>query len=176
MNGIVKIRSAKAEDAERLWEIYAYYVTDTAISFEYDVPSVDEFRRRIENTLLKYPFLVLEKDGRTVGYAYAGVFKNRAAYDRSCEVSIYIERGQRRHGCGSALYEALEAKLKAQGILNLYACISDTAVEDEYLSRDSERFHQRLGYVKVGEFHRCGYKFGRWYDMIWMEKLIGEHC
>ncbi|MBR4206632.1 MAG: N-acetyltransferase [Clostridia bacterium] len=171
------VRSAGADDAGRLAQIYAYYVEHTAISFEYDAPSEDEFRRRIESTLEKFPYLVLEEDGVILGYAYAGVFKARAAYDRSCELSVYVERTARRRGVGRALYEALEADLKARGMLNLYACVACpvSSAGDEYLTRDSERFHRRLGFETVGTFHRCAYKFGRWYDMIWMEKLIGAH-
>lgn len=173
----MRIRSATPEDAGRLLEIYAYYVSNTAVTFEYDVPTPEEFRRRIENTLARYPYLVLEDeaDNSIAGYAYAGVFKARAAYDRSCEVSIYLDRSLRRRGYGRLLYAALEERLKAQGMLNLYACIGVPVAEDNYLTRDSELFHRRLGYVKVGEFHKCGYKFGRWYNMIWMEKIIGEH-
>jgi len=169
------IRSAVKEDAERLLEIYEYYVKETAVTFEYDVPSEEEFRGRIERTLQKYPYLVLEEGGRILGYAYAGVFKNRAAYDRSCELSIYLDKDAKGHGLGRKLYEALEAELKARGMLNLYACIACPIEEDEYLTRGSELFHSHLGFVRVGEFHKCGYKFGRWYDMIWMEKMIGEH-
>ena len=169
------IRSACPDDAGRLQEIYSYYVENTAISFEYDAPSPEEFRGRIENTLKKYPYLVLEEDGVIRGYAYAGVFKGRAAYDRSCEVSIYVDRHAKGRGYGRKLYEALEEKLKEQGILNMYACVTHPVVEDEYLSPNSEQFHRHMGFVQVGEFHLCGYKFGRWYNMIWMEKLIGEH-
>ena len=169
------IRSAVPEDAERLLEIYSYYVANTAISLEYDVPTQLEFKGRIENTLKKYPYIVLENDGIIQGYAYAGPFKGRAAYHLSCEVSIYVDRGAKGCGFGRKLYEALEEKLKGQGILNLYACIADPIVEDEYLTKNSEQFHRHLGYVKVGEFHKCAYKFGRWYNMIWMEKMIGEH-
>ncbi len=170
------IRSAVPEDAPRLLAIYAYYVENTAISFEYATPSVEDFTHRIENTLKKYPYLVLEdEEGRIQGYAYAGVFKGRAAYDRSCEVTIYVDPDAKGRGFGRQLYEALEEELKARGFLNLYACIGVPIVEDEYLTRDSELFHQHMGYKKVGEFHQCGYKFDRWYDMIWMEKIIGEH-
>ena len=172
---MLTIRSAVPEDAARLREIYAYYVENTAISFEYEVPSLEEFRGRIENTLKKYPYLVLEEDGIVQGYTYAGVFKARAAYDRSCEVTVYLAPAAKGRGFGRRLYAALEEALKARGILNLYACIGDPLTEDEYLTKNSERFHQHLGYTKVGEFHRCGYKFGRWYNMIWMEKIIGEH-
>lgn len=171
----MEIRSAVPEDAGRLLEIYAYYVENTAITFEYDVPSLEEFRSRIQNTLRKYPYLVLEEDGAIRGYAYAGVFKDRAAYSRSCELSIYLDRESAGRGYGRLLYEALERELKAAGILNLYACIGVPVVEDEYLTRNSEQFHAHLGFTTVGEFHQCGYKFGCWYDMIWMEKIIGEH-
>ena len=169
---MVKIRSAETEDAGHLLEIYGYYVVNTAITFEYDVPSQEAFSARIRNTLKRYPYLVLEENGEVKGYAYAGVFKDRAAYDHSCELSIYLDRNAKGQGYGRKLYEALEEKLKAQRIRNLYACIGDPIGEDPYLTKDSEEFHRHLGFVKVGEFHKCGYKFGRWYNMIWMEKII----
>ncbi len=169
------IRSVTIEDAERLLEIYAYYVENTAISFEYDVPSLEEFKSRIENVLKKYPYLVLEDESVIRGYAYAGSFVGRKAYNHSCEVTIYLDREAKGQGYGRALYEALEARLKNMDILNLYACIGDPVEEDEYLTKNSEQFHQHMGFIKVGEFHKCGYKFGRWYNMIWMEKIIGNH-
>ena len=171
----VLIREATADDAQRLLEIYAYYVESTAITFEYDVPSVEEFRGRIERIKTRYPYLVIEKNGIIKGYAYAGVFKDRAAYDRSCEMTIYLERGSSGEGLGRMLYEALEEALRKQGILNLYACIGYPDVPDEYLDYNSAQFHEHLGYRTVGTFHQCGCKFGRWYSMIWMEKMIGEH-
>lgn len=172
---MLKIRTASPEDAPRLLEIYSYYVEYTAISFEYVPPTPGEFRSRMEDTLRKYPYLVLEDDGIIRGYAYAGPFKGRAAYDRSCELSIYLEKGFQKRGYGRMLYEELEERLKAGGILNLYACIGDPIEEDAYLTRNSEEFHSHMGFAKVGTFHKCGYKFGRWYNMIWMEKLIGDH-
>ncbi|MBO7699474.1 MAG: GNAT family N-acetyltransferase, partial [Eubacteriaceae bacterium] len=93
---MITIRSASADDAERLLEIYTYYVKYTAVSFEYEGPTLGEFTSRIENTLKKYPYLVLEEDGVITGYAYAGVFKARAAYERSCELSVYVDRDGRR--------------------------------------------------------------------------------
>ena len=171
----MRIRNATKADAARLLEIYSYYVENTAISFEYHVPSLGEFTDRIVNTLQKFPYLVAEEQGVVQGYAYAGPFKERAAYDRSCELSIYLARDAKGRGYGRKLYEALEVALKDKGILNLYACIGDPITEDEYLTKNSEQFHQHLGFVKVGTFHKCGYKFGRWYNMIWMEKIIGEY-
>ena len=169
------IRAATREDAGSLLKIYSYYVENTAISFEYVAPSLDEFSKRISSTLEKYPYIVLEDDGLIRGYAYAGAFHSRAAYAHCCEVTIYLDHDSKGNGYGKALYEALEKALKKMGIINLYACIADPEVEDEYLTKNSECFHQHMGYTKVGEFHMCGYKFGRWYNMIWMEKMIGEH-
>lgn len=172
----MKIRSATVDDASRLLDIYAYYVESTAISFECEVPSLEEFTARIANTLKRYPYIVAEEDGKIWGFAYAGVFKNRAAYSRSCEVSIYVERNARGKGCGRALYEELERRLAKIGIFNLYACIACPIEEDEYLSWDSERFHAHLGFKTVGEFHKCAYKFGRFYNMIWMEKIVDDEA
>lgn len=169
------IRSALPDDAGRILEIYSYYIENTAITFEIDVPSPDELKKRITKTLARYPYLVLEEDGRIEGYAYAGVFYDRAAYDHSCEVTIYLDRNSHGKGYGRLLYGELEKELKARGIINLYACIADPVVEDGHLTSNSEQFHAHLGYVKNGEFHKCGYKFGRWYNMIYMEKIIGEH-
>lgn len=173
MNPLV-IRMATANDAEALLNIYGYYVKNTAISFEYDVPTVEEFRERICKTLKRYPYLVIEKEGQIMGYAYAGPFKERAAYDWSVELTIYLAYDVTGKGLGRMLYEALEKELKARGFLNLYACIGYPIEEDEYLTKNSAQFHAHLGFKTVGEFHKCGYKFGRWYNMIWMEKIINE--
>ena len=172
---MIHIRNAEITDAERLVEIYGYYVKNTAITFEYDVPSPTDFRQRMERTMRRYPYIVIEQDGVIQGYAYAGAFVGRAAYDWSCEVTVYLDKDARKHGMGRRLYEALEEKLRKMGILNLYACIAYPETEDEYLTTNSADFHAHLGYTKVGKFQKCGYKFGRWYNMIWMEKLIGEH-
>lgn len=171
----IRVRDAKREDAERLLEIYAYYVKNTAITFEYKVPTIQEFQSRIENTMRRYPYLVIEKNGVIEGYAYAGPFVGRAAYDWSSELSIYLSHTSQKGGLGKRLYEALTERLKKMGILNLYACIGYPEVEDEYLTKNSAEFHAHMGFQIVGKFHQCGYKFDRWYDMIWMEKIIGEH-
>ena len=171
------IRAASIEDAEEILAIYAPYILETAITFEYDVPSIEEFRQRIADTLEKYPYIVAEDEtGKIRGYAYVGEFHAREAYRYSVETSIYIEKDRRRSGLGRLLYDALEEELEKRGIQNLYACIAAPAAEDDpYLTNDSIRFHEHLGYELIGRFHSCGYKFNRWYDMVWMEKMIGEH-
>ena len=175
MDDELLIRRAAPEDAGGILAIYAPYIRTTAITFEYDVPDEEEFRGRISHTLEKYPYLAAELGGRIVGYAYAGAFNERAAYDWAAETSIYVDMGMKRRGIGSALYGALEKCLAAQGILNLNACIAYPDSEDEYLTRDSVRFHEKFGYSMAGRFHSCGSKFGRWYDMVWMEKMLGAH-
>lgn len=169
------IRIATEQDAERLLKIYAYYVEHTAITFEYEVPSVEEFKRRIRKTLSRYPYLVLECDGEIMGYAYAGAFKERKAYDWAVETTIYIDKDARKKGLGKELYQALEKALALQNVINLNACIAYPAAEDEYLTKNSVQYHEHLGYRLAGEFHKCGYKFGRWYNMVWMEKCISSH-
>lgn len=171
----IQIRVAEETDAEELLKIYAPYVEHTAITFEYEVPSVQEFADRILKTKKKFPYLVAEKNGQILGYAYAGTFHERAAYDWAVETSIYIRQDKKKLGIGKQLYKALENVLKKQNILNLYACIAYPAQEDEYLTKDSVAFHAHMGYRLVGEFYQCGYKFNRWYNMVWMEKHIGEH-
>ena len=174
MEGIT-IRTAVLQDAEALLEIYAPYVVNTAITFEYYVPTSEEFAGRMSNVLRRYPYLVGEVDGEPAGYAYAGPFKERAAYDWAVETTVYVKEDMKKHGIGRALYEALEKTLAAQGILNLNACIAFPEKEDEYLTTDSVKFHKKMGFSEVGRFHKCGCKFGRWYDMVWMEKHIGTH-
>ena len=175
------IRTATPDDAKELVAIYDYYVKETAITFEYETPSEDEFRGRIRKVLEKYPYIVVERDNpenggkEILGYAYAGTFKDRDAYQWSVELSIYLKKDNRREGLGRMLYEELERRLKEQGILNLYACIGYPDSEDEHLTLDSVKFHEKLGFSMIGKFNKCGYKFGTWYSMVWMEKLIGEH-
>lgn len=171
----VQLRVATPEDAAALVDIYAPYVRETAITFEYDVPSVAEFAARIAHTLESFPYLVAENDGEIVGYAYAGAFHPRAAYQWCVEMSVYVKRDVRRMGVGRKLYDAMEAILKLQRLTNVEACIAVPSAPDAHLTMDSVRFHEKMGYRMVGAFHQCGYKFDTWYDMVWMEKHIGAH-
>lgn len=164
----ISIRMAEPADAAALLAIYAPYVTDTAITFEYEVPSREEFARRIAHTLERFPYLVAEKKGALVGYAYASPFKERAAYDWAVETSIYLAMEERGQGTGFLLYQALEDILTRQNVLNVNACIA-------YPNPGSIRFHEKLGYLTAAHFTRCGFKLGQWWDMVWMEKMLGSH-
>lgn len=173
---VFRLRTVTPDDAEALLRIYAPYVEETAISFEYAVPTAAEFRRRIEIIRQKYPYLAAEDEaGRLLGYAYTHDFIAREAYDHCAETTIYIGRDLRRSGLGKALYGALEDISRAQNLFNLYACIGEPIVPDEYLTDNSIRFHEHLGFRRIGVFERCGYKFGRWYNMVWAEKLLAAH-
>ena len=171
----ISIRFAKPEDAKELLKIYAYYVTDTAISFETEVPSEEEFKLRIEEVLKSYPFIVACKDDKILGYAYLHSFVGRKAYELSAETTIYLNPDKKKMGIGKKLYSVLEDIAKAQNITNLYSCIGYVDKEDEYLNNNSVQFHEHIGFRMVGKFENCGHKFGRWYHMVWMEKIIGEH-
>ncbi len=168
MNENMIIRAAKPEDAARLLDIYAPYVNNTAITFEYEVPTVEEFRNRMAHTMEKYPYLLLQQGEEIMGYAYASAFKGRSAYDWAVETSIYVKEGTHGKGIGKKLYAALEAILAAQHIINVNACIA-------YPNPESIAFHEKCGYKTVAHFTKCGYKLGKWYDMIWMEKMLGPH-
>lgn len=173
----IRIRTASPADAEAILAVYAPYIQNTAITFEYEVPSPEEFRARIAGTLMQHPYLVAEREGAILGYAYARPFIGRAASSWSAEVSIYLREDACKLGLGRRLYQALEDVSRAQNILNLNASIAVPLEDgDPYVTRNSADFHARLGYRQVAEFHRCGYKFGRWYNLIWVEKFIGEHA
>lgn len=137
------IEPVKIEDAEELLAIYAPYVRDTAITFEYEVPSLPEFQERIRNISALLPYIKAVEAGKILGYAYAGKFKNRKAYDWSVETTVYVRKDVRRSGVGALLYGALEDSLKRMGVLNMNACIAIPQREDEHLTRDSYYFHKK---------------------------------
>ena len=176
MNEPIIIRPAEIEDASAILAIYDRYVRRTAITFEYETPTEDVFCARMENTMKKYPYLVAQRGEEILGYAYAGVFYGRAAYDWCAEVTVYLAPAAQRLGLGRRIYAELEQELSRMGVLNLYACIAVPHEEDdEYLTKNSMQFHAHMGYALCGRFSLCGYKFGRWYDMVWMQKIIGDH-
>ena len=172
----MQIRHATPSDAEALRAIYAPYVEQTAITFEYDVPTVEEFAARISGTLEEFPYLVVEDDGRVLGYAYAGRLKARRAFDWAVETSIYLAGDARGRGIGRALHDALADELARMGVTNLYALVAATEDEDDpHLDDGSIRFHEHMGYREAGRLLRCGYKFDRWYDLVFMELAVADH-
>ena len=169
------IRIAKEDDAEELLKIYSYYVKNTAITFEQKVPSLEEFSNRIKETLINYPYLVAIVDGKIIGYIYASRFRTRESYICSAATSIYIEKSYQRKGIGKKLYSELCNILLKQNITNVYAGVANPIEEDEYLTHNSEYFHKSMGFEIVAKYNKCALKFGKWYNLIEMEKIIGEH-
>jgi L-amino acid N-acyltransferase YncA len=165
---VTSVRPATTADAAACAAIYAPYVTDTAITFETEVPPADEMARRIAAAAERHAWLVLEDGGRVVGFAYGGPFRSRAAYGWASEVSVYVERGRRRSGAGRALYEALLERLAERGFR--------MAVAGMTLPNDaSVALHRALGFEPVGTFRRIGYKHGAWHDVAWVQRpLAGD--
>ena len=167
----IKIRTATVEDAEKLLEIYAYYIKNTAVTFEYEVPSVEEFRERISHILEHYPYFVAENKGEIIGYSYAGRFHPRAAFGWDVEMTVYLNQKVRRAGVGRQLYALMEEVLREQGVVRAISLI--VIPEDEYSDYNSIQFHEKMGYRYAGELKDCGYKFHRWYTLVYMDKQIG---
>lgn len=161
----VFLRLARPGDAPGLLSLYAPYVTGTVISFEYQVPTLEEFTRRVEDTLALHPYLVLEEEGRLLGYAYAHPFHSRPAYQWGAELTVYLEQEAVGRGLGARLYGALFDLLRLQEVRRVYGCIT---AENER----SVRFHQRLGFTECGRFAKAGFKQGRWLEVLWLEKPL----
>lgn len=161
------IRLAADRDAEQVAAIYTPNVTDTVISFELEPPNADEMRRRIEGTLERFPWLVCERRGRVLGYAYADAHRSRAAYRWSVDVSAYVHEGERRTGVGRALYTSLISVLVLQGFYNAYAGIA-------LPNPASVGLHEAMGFLPVGIYRGVGYKLGAWHDVGWWHLALRE--
>ena len=157
------IRFAVEADLPQMLEIYAPYVLNTAYSFEYTVPTLDEFTQRFRSYTRQFPWLVWEEDGKVLGYAYGSRPWERAAYSWNAEISIYLAPSIHGRGIGRKLYAVLEEILKAQGYRVIYVIITSD-------NQGSIAFHKKIGYEVVAEFPGCGHKFGRQLGTVWMEK------
>lgn len=154
------IRRATRADVPAILNIYAPYIRETAITFEYDVPEIGDFENRFAGISAKYPWLVWEENGRILGYAYADTAFARVAYAWDADMSIYLDVNARGRGVGARLYGCLEEILRNYGYHNLYALITgDNAA--------SVAFHEKRGYERLGTLKKSGWKFGRWYDVHW---------
>ena len=164
--GCFAIRDAVDGDAEACAAIYAPYVVGTTITFEDEPPPAAEIARRIATAQQRHAWVVLEDAGRVVGYAYAGPYKERAAYRWTCEVSVYLAEDHTGRGCGRALYVALFSRLAERGFR--------TAVAGMTLPNPaSEALHRSLGFETVGIWRRIGWKHGAWRDVAWAQRALG---
>lgn len=156
---------ANSSDALRLLSIYRPYIDESAVSFEIEVPSQEEFAKRILNTLSKYPYLVAETLGELAGYAYAGPLRTRSAYQWSVEVSAYVSPCFHRKGVAKKLYQELFKILSLQGFAVAFAGIT-------LPNEASVGFHQSLGFQKIGVYKNVGFKNGYWWDVGWYQKEL----
>jgi L-amino acid N-acyltransferase YncA len=161
------IRPARPSDAPDILAIYAPFVTDTVVSFEFEPPDVEEIRRRVGETLDRWPWLVWEQDGSVRGYAYGSGHRARAAYQWCVEVSVYVHPDTRRSGIARRLYAELFDRLRRQGFYNAYAGIT-------LPNEASVGFHEAMGFQPIGVYPRIGYKFGRWHDVAWWSLRLRE--
>ena len=161
------VRMATLEDAAEIYAIYEPYILNTTVTFEYDRIPIEDFKKRMEGVMKKYPWLVYEENGKILGYAYASNFHTRAAYAWDSELSIYLKDTCRGKGIGTALYNRLLELLEKQGIYTVYAYISMP-------NPDSIAFHEKYGFTVDGVHKNTGYKFNRWLDLTLLSKTLRE--
>ena len=168
MSEQLKIRLATTEDCQSIKTIYDWYVQNTHISFEYETPSLDEMRSRMENIQARYPYLVAELNNEIVGYAYAADFRHRAAYQWSPECTIYLSPENRGKGFGIILYNKLFNLLRHQGYYNVFAGVG--------LPNDaSVNLHLKCGFEVVGTYRNIGYKHNKWHSTQWFQLILNQH-
>jgi phosphinothricin acetyltransferase len=160
------IRHATPDDATGCLEVYAPFADDTAVSFEHEAPSVEEYAQRILRVNRTHSFLVAESAHEIAGFAYAGVHRERMAYRWTCEVSVYLGPDHRSQGVGRALYETLFPLLEQQGFRLLLAGISVP-------NPASVALHKSLGFDEIGVYRRIGWKAGDWRDVMWLAHQLG---
>lgn len=163
----MEIRIATEDDAAEALAVYSRYI-GTPITFEYELPSVGEFARRIRSTLAEYPYLVYTEAERVRGYAYAHRLAEREAYRWGAELSVYLDSGVTSRGIGGVLYGVLIDLLKQQGVRTVYGCVTSP-------NPRSERLHEKLGFRRIGTLRRAGFKCGAWHDVTWFEKEIAVY-
>ncbi len=168
MKNKINIRIANENDYVSILEIYEPYINETTITFEYNVPSLSDFSKRLANIQKTFPLLVCEIDHIVVGYAYISRFREREAYDWSMESSIYINPVYQRKNIGKALYYALIELSKLLGYCNIYGVVTMPNIK-------SEKLHDLFGFATIGVTHNVGFKFGKWLDVKWYELNIKEY-
>ena len=163
------IREALPSDAKAIHDIYGYYVANTYITFTENNPDISEYEKSIVNTKKEYPYIVAcDMSNKVIGMAYAGRIRHHDAYRYSVEATIYLSNdAPKKQGIGKKLYQELENRLAAMGYKFMYGVITDD-------NEASIRFHEALGFEKVGHFTDIGYKFGTWKGIVWYRKQIGS--
>ena len=162
------IRAATLADVPAILGIYAPFILDTTVSFEYVVPTVAEFAQRVERIQKRFPYLVAEQDEQVIGYAYASAHRERAAYQWSVDTSVYIHPDAHRRGVARQLYMTLFDLLRRQGFYTAYAGIT-------LPNPASEAFHRSMGFRPAGVYENVGFKFGTWHSTEWLQMALQPH-
>lgn len=161
----ISIRPVKISDADFCLSLYSKYVIGSAVSFELEAPSLEEFSNRIDTISKRFPYLVAEENGALIGYAYASAYRDRAAYQWNVEVSIYVEEHKKKSGVATSLYNNLFAELERIQVCKAFAVIA--------LPNDaSVGFHSKMGFEKFAIYKKVGFKLNQWHDVLWMEKIL----
>jgi L-amino acid N-acyltransferase YncA len=165
---MISVRLVSKKDAPEILDIYSPNILSSATSFETELPSIEEMQRRIENCLLKFPWVVCTVDERVAAYVYASKHREREAYQWSCECSVYVHPDFKGRGIGKDLYALLFRILKEQGLRNIYAGIT--------LPNDaSVRLHEKCGFQNFANYENIGYKFGKWHTVGWWKLQLNEY-
>lgn len=163
----MKFRKVNLSDLKELLDIYGFYVENTDATFEYDVPTLDEFTNRMKDICREYPYIVCEYKDKIVGYAYAHQFKPGKAYRWSVELTVYLHKDYLGLGIGTKFYELLIEILKLQNVKIMYGCVTSS-------NERSIKLHEKMGFKMIGVYHNSGYKLGKWIDVTWFEQSIGN--
>ena len=162
------IRDSRADDVPAIHAIYHHWVLHGLASWEIEPPSLAEMERRRDAVLAGgYPHLVAERDGKVIGYAYAGAYRPRTGYRFCVENSVYVAPGGHRGGVGRTMLDALIARCEAQGLRQMVAVIGDSG------NAASIALHERCGFTHAGLLPAIGWKFGRWVDSVLMIRALG---
>ncbi len=161
------IRQVSIEDADKIAEIYNYFIESTIATFEEQLIDVEEMKKRILGVIQKFPWIVYENNRQIMGYAYAGIWKNRSAYKHSVEITVYLNQKITSNGIGSKLYYELIKQLKELGV---HVVIGGISLPNEI----SVALHEKFGFKKVAHFKEVGYKFNKWVDVGYWQLTISK--
>lgn len=158
----MELRLVTSQDSKEILAIYAPYIKETVITFEYDIPSLEEFTNRVVTISKNMPYIVATNNNEIIGYGYASLYRERRAYAWAVELSIYVDNTKKQRGVGTKIYDAILGLLKELGYCRVYSCVT-------YPNPPSIAFHTKYGFQEIGVFHKAGYKFGKWFDILWLE-------
>lgn len=161
------IRMIEDADIPVILDWYNFYIEHSSATFETEPLSLETFTKRVHMITEKYPWIILEKEGKPVGYAYLGSFMERAAYDWTCDLALYLDPEQRGKGYGTELMNAIIETAEKCGYVNLVSIVTMG-------NRASEHLHEKAGFRVMGQFEHSGYKFDQWWGITWYGRCLKD--